>query len=65
MARFAANLTFHFTELPMLDRFAAEGGRLVLAHDDGWQHLLAPAIWVSWAVAALASLPLRRRRTAA
>ncbi|WP_194784477.1 glycosyltransferase [Actinomyces haliotis] len=43
----------------------AEGGRLVLAHDDGWQHLLAPAIWVSWAVAALASLPLRRRRTAA
>lgn len=43
----------------------AEGGRLVLSHDDGGQHLLAPAIWAAWAVVALAALPLRRRRTAA
>lgn len=43
----------------------AEGGRLVLTHDDGEQHILAPAIWASWAVVAVAALPLRRRRTAA
>ncbi|WP_454931750.1 glycosyltransferase [Actinomyces oricola] len=42
----------------------AGGGELVVTHE-GTTATMAPAIWVTWGLVALASLPLRRRRISA
>ena len=42
----------------------AGGGEFVVTHE-GTTATMAPAIWVTWGLVALASLPLRRRRISA